>query len=75
MKRLPTYHTPDNFICPACHKSAKIIALDSSFSYAGTHCTGGRSGIHYPSDYGMPITDCCEVEVPEAEIIEPDYDY
>ena len=73
MKTLPTWKTPTDFLCPACKQSCKIIALDDSFSYSGTHCTGGQAGIHYPSDYGTPVTDCCEAEVPNAELDEPDY--
>jgi len=75
MKRLPTWVTPPDFKCPACHQPCKIIAIDTSFSYSGTHCTHGQAGIHYPSDYGNPVTDCCEADVPEAELDEPDYDY
>jgi len=74
MKKLPTYITPENFLCPACNQPCRIIALDNSFDYAGTHCTYGQSGIHYPAGYGSPVTDCCEADVPDAEINEPDYD-
>jgi hypothetical protein len=75
MKNLPFYKTPDNFLCPACNQPCTIIAWDNSFSYSGTHCTAGRDGIHYPAGYGSPVTDCCEAEVPNAEMDEPDYDY
>jgi len=73
MKNLPLYKTPTNFLCPACNQPCHIIALDDSFSYSGTHCTAGQAGIHYPSDYGSSVTDCCEADVPDAEMDEPDY--
>ena len=47
-------------ICPNCDEPCEIVPLDSSFSYSGTHCTHGQSGTHYPSDYGSPVSDCCE---------------
>lgn len=68
MKKLPHYKTPDNFLCPACNQPCKIIGWDNSFSYSGTHCTHGESGIHYPPGYGDPVTSCCEADVPDAEI-------
>lgn len=37
---------------------------DNSFSYAGTHCTGGRAGIHY----------CYGVEAEDAHIVGAVYD-
>jgi len=73
MKKLPIYITPDDFICPACNCPCTIIALDNSFSYSGTHCTAGQPGVHYPSGYGSPVTDCCEADVPNAKLDEPDY--
>lgn len=68
MKKLSNYITPQNFLCPACNQPCTIIALDNAFDYSGTHCTAGKSGIHYPSSYGSPVTDCCEADVPNAEI-------
>jgi len=47
-------------LCPECGEPCEIIPLDNAFDYAGTHCTYGRSGTHYPSDYGTPVSDCCE---------------
>lgn len=73
MKTLPSYITPIDFKCPACGNPCTIIALDNAFDYSGTHCTYGQAGTHYPSGYGSPVTDCCEVSVPDAEIDQPDY--
>ena len=47
-------------ICPDCGEPCEVKPLDNSFDYAGTHCTYGRSGTHYPEDYGSPVSDCCE---------------
>lgn len=59
------------YICPECGKPCKVIAIDESFAYSGTHCTGGRSGVHHiPVWYG---SDCCEVEIEDYQ--EEDYDY
>lgn len=76
MKKLPFYITPKDFLCPSCNKPCTIIALDNSFSYSGTHCTGGLSGIHYPSGYGSPVTDCCEADVSnyKIDILTKDFD-
>jgi hypothetical protein len=69
------YVTPDGFTCPECGYACTIVPLDNSFSYSGTHCTAGRSGVHRPAGYGMPVTDCCEVFVEaEEDDIEPDYE-
>ncbi len=59
-------------ICPKCGEECTIIALDNAFDYSGTHCTGGRSGTHYPSDYGTPVSDCCEAPM-ECDIEEDDW--
>ena len=63
MPRIPTYTTPANFRCPECGQECKIIANENEFSYPGTHCTHGRGGTEYPSDWGNPISDCCEAEI------------
>jgi hypothetical protein len=65
--RLPKYNTPIGFCCPECGEECSIVALDTSFAYSGTHCTNGMSGIHYPQDYGIPVTDCCEAFIEDAE--------
>lgn len=64
----PVYTTPDNQRCPDCGEPCTIIALDDSFDYSGTHCTGGIAGTYYPSDCGTPVSDCCESPIPDAEI-------
>jgi len=72
--RLPKYETPEGAKCPACGEPCKIIPLENSFDYAGTHCTYGQSGTHYPSDYGDPVSDCCEE--PMGDFVEwEDYRY
>lgn len=50
----------DDNICPECGKPCKVIPLKNDFNYAGTHCTHGIAGTHYPDSYGDPVSDCCE---------------
>jgi hypothetical protein len=50
----------DETICPGCGDPCEVVRLDNSFDYAGTHCTGGTGGTHYPDGYGDPVSDCCE---------------
>jgi len=57
------YKAASNLRCPECHELCDVIPLDNSFSYSGTHCTGGRSGTHYPAGYGDPVSDCCEADL------------
>ena len=54
------FRSPDDAICTDCKEECLVVPLDNSFTYAGTHCTGGRSGIHKPAGYGDPVSDCCE---------------
>ena len=68
------YKTPYGTICPECERECKIVPLRNDFDYSGTHCTNGRSGTHYPSDYGSPVSDCCEVPMEGAEVDLPDYE-
>lgn len=64
MKReIPTYETPPDARCSDCGEACKVVALRNEFSYSGTHCTYGKPGIEYPSDWGRPVSDCCEAEV------------
>ena len=49
--------------CACCKEECKPTKLDNSFDYAGTHCTGGRPGTHYPPGYGDLVSDCCEDDV------------
>ena len=71
-KQKKTYYYQDpDAICSECGEHCGIIPLDNSFDYAGTHCTGGVGGTHYPQDFGEPVGDCCEAEIegctPEAD--------
>lgn len=67
--RAPEYKTPEGCTCPECGEPCEVIALLNDFDYAGTHCTGGRSGTHYPSDWGSPVSDCCEAPIEDAEAL------
>lgn len=60
MPKAPKYFTPDGTVCPECGEECQIVPLLNEFDYAGTHCTYGRGGTHYPSDWGSPASDCCE---------------
>lgn len=60
VNNLPVYITPHNTICSACMQSTRVVPLNNSFSYSGTHCTGGVSGVHQPDGYGDPVSYCCE---------------
>ena len=65
-------------ICACCREECIPIKLDNSFSYAGTHCTHGRDGIHYPAGYGAMVSNCCEDDVisPSGEKLDwEDLDY
>lgn len=64
----PIYSTPLEFVCPFCGEFSTIIPLQNEFSYSGTHCTGGRSEVHYPSDWGIPICSICEEPIQEAKV-------
>ena len=44
--------------CRLCFDECKVV--EESFDYAGTHCTGGRSGTHRT---GNMVSDCCLAEV------------
>ena len=48
--------------CPTCHELCDVVALDSTFSYSGTHCTNGVSGTHTPEPV-RPVSDCCEADL------------
>ena len=47
-----------------CNVEVQWALEDNSFDYAGTHCTGGRSGTHY----------CYGVEAEDAHIVGKVYD-
>ncbi len=65
--KTPIYITPKNQKCPACKELCEIVPLRNEFNYAGTHCTHGLSGIHYPSNWGEPVSDCCQVLITGEE--------
>lgn len=44
--------------CPKCKKECKVIEVDESFTYSGTHCTEGKAGTHNVPVYY--VSDCCE---------------
>ena len=74
--KLPNYHTPEGTTCPECGEECAIIALDNSFDYAGTHCTFGLAGVHYPAGFGSPVSSCCEADMDgeqEEEMSYSDY--
>ena len=58
-KIAPKYQTSLDARCPECKKLCQIVPLKNEFDYAGTHCTGGRPGTHYPKTYGQAVSDCC----------------
>ena len=62
-KNPPEYVTPDGFRCPECGEPCQIIPLLNDFDYAGTHCTHGLGGTHYPDNWGDPVSDCCEAPI------------
>lgn len=51
--------------CTDCGQPCETVR--ESFDYAGTHCTGGKSGTHYT---GRIVSDCCGADVSD----EPPYD-
>ena len=56
--------------CPECGEECKVVPLLNDFDYAGTHCTHGRGGTHYPQDYGLPVSDCCEAYITDQTAID-----
>jgi hypothetical protein len=69
MKTLPEYNTPKGTRCPSCGELCKIVPLKNEFDFAGTHCTGGKSGTHYPDDWGTPVSDCCRAPFEDASLL------
>jgi hypothetical protein len=63
MKESPEYITPPNYKCSNCGELCKIIPLRNEFDFAGTHCTNGLDGTHYPVNWGDPVSDCCEAPI------------
>lgn len=65
MRRIPDYYHeyPNGAICPECGEWCKVVANQNEFDYAGTHCTYGRGGVHYPENWGEAISECCEAPI------------
>ena len=66
MKIFPDYHTPPDTRCPECGELCQIVPLLNEFDYVGTHCTHGLPGIHYPDNWGNPVSDCCETPMEKS---------
>lgn len=58
--------------CPSCNEVMEAVPLRNEFDYAGTHCTYGQSGVHYPSDWGTPVSQCCSQYVGEEHVVHPE---
>ena len=63
MPKPPTYDAPPGTRCPSCGCFCRVVPLRNEFDYAGTHCTYGQPGIHYPAGWGSPVSDCCEADI------------
>jgi len=62
-RETPNYHTPEGYRCPECGEPCKIVPLLNEFDFAGAHCTHGLIGIHYPDNWGNPVSDCCHAPI------------
>ncbi len=54
------------YTCDGCGEVCERKMVDGSFSYAGTHCTGGEPGIHH-----VPLwigSKCCEDTCTEQDV-------
>ena len=51
----------DKLICTECGDACRLV--EETFSYAGTHCTGGNSGIRRTGYYS---SDCCNSDTQDA---------
>ena len=67
MVTLPKYNTPEGTRCPSCRELCEIIPLKNDFNFAGTHCTHGIAGTHYPNNWGDPVSDCCLASIETEE--------
>ena len=61
----PEYHTPDGQLCPECERECTIVPLLNDFDYGESH--QGPGGVHYPADWGDPVSDCCDFFIEDAE--------
>jgi hypothetical protein len=68
VRKIPEYDTPPWAMCSQCKEPCLVVPLMNEFDYAGTHCNHGKAGTEYPSDWGRPVSDCCESEVTEMEL-------
>jgi hypothetical protein len=50
-------------VCPVCGEECRVVPLDDSMPYE----KGSDQGIHYPADYGQPVSKCCEAPIKDAE--------
>lgn len=48
-------------VCSDCRFECGPV--EETFDYAGTHCTGGRAGVHHTGHY---VSDCCLAEIEEV---------
>ena len=62
MRKVPEYETPADCFCMQCGERCQLIALQNEFDYAGTHCNNGSPGTHFPPDWGIPVSECCEAD-------------
>ena len=58
-RKMPEYHTPQGFRCPACGKLCKIVPLLNEFDYAPARVTHGLPGTFFPNSWGNPVCDQC----------------
>ena len=52
---------PEHMHCSKCNKEQPIYIEDNTFSYSGTHCTGGRDGVW--KDEPKAVCDICGTEI------------
>ena len=67
-RNIPHYETPAGTYCTECREPCQIVPLRNEFSYSGTHCNHGQPGTEYPSDWGSPVSECCDAEVTDEPI-------
>jgi hypothetical protein len=53
---------PPTYKCTDCGEECTVS--EETFSYAGTHCTHGKSGVHHTGEYS---SDCCGAEYEEVD--------
>jgi len=69
----------EDLTCPGCGKAIVSITdiefVDNSFDYAGTHCTGGRSGTHDPGSTIECVACGCDEFTMDDFDVDEDYGY